>query len=308
MLSQNSQTRGGGKTAVFVSCAHFGVLGLVLLFGLLPSFQWRTDAISINLVDIEGRLDRPVRHAEKPEPAPSPPAPVPPKPVPPEPPAPDPTPPPPPKAETPPATKPAPVPPKPQPAAKPPVQDTVGVKETPKPKPPANRLRTAEEIRRTAKLTPVAAPPAQNPPRRPALDSDKMARSISDRLSSVAATVRKSSGAALPGVGGDGGAVTGTQTDRYLAVIKQELYRRWAQPSASQVGERRPTVTVSLEISRDGKVVGKRMVAHSQVTAMDRSVGKVLAELEALPAPANFGIRASTMQVDVVFQLEMADI
>ena len=94
------------------------------------------------------------------------------------------------------------------------------------------------------------------------------------------------------------------QTNSYFQSVCSFLYGKWRQPSRADVGNGNPTVTVSLKVGPDGSVLSKRVVRTSGIPAMDRSVATLLAGLSSLPAPKTFGIDQSSMEIEVVFELD----
>ena len=219
-----------------------------------------------------------------PSPAPGTPAPTPP--VTPEPPKPTP-----PRPTPPRPTPPRPTPPKPTPA-----------KPTPPPPPKKQwKARTADEIRRSATITPRSTPrpPAPTPTRR--VDARDIAARINERVNNlkVAVVPSPSVGSATPSR-----PTSQREAASYFAAVTAVLHRLWHQPERGAIGRAEPTVAVSLTVASDGRVTRRRTSRPSGVAAMDRSVASVLRNLDRLPSPSSHGIGHKTITIEVVFELD----
>ena len=73
--------------------------------------------------------------------------------------------------------------------------------------------------------------------------------------------------------------------DRYLTKLKAFVEPRWREPSETQLGGKKPSVTIELTIDAQGRVTSKRITAASGVDAMDASVNALLAGLNTVPVP-----------------------
>ena len=206
-----------------------------------------------------------------------------------------PQPPPTPPAQPAPAPQPVPRPKQAREAAPPPTPDP-----PPKPK-KKRRLRTAEEIRRSAKLTKRPSRPTPPTPPTVKVDAREIAARISKRVSNlkvavVPTTGRESADPSPP--------ASGQQAASYFAEVTAFLHRLWQQPDRGAIGRADPTVTVSLTVASDGRLARRRVVRPSGIGAMDRSVASVLRQLARLPAPSSHGIRRKSLTIEVVFELD----
>ena len=162
---------------------------------------------------------------------------------------------------------------------------------------PRERLRTADDIRRTTTLT----PPPKTPPRQtdpPRVDPDRVAQRLEQTMRHLSASVE------APPATPDQPAVTVAQTNRYLALISAVLHRRWQQPSRAETGRGNPRVGVRLTVARNGHLVSSTITAPSGVAAMDRSVQSVLDNLRTLPPLAAAGVDARSWTFSVPFVLD----
>ena len=109
------------------------------------------------------------------------------------------------------------------------------------------------------------------------------------------------------GLGGKGGGDTdGTGTpdgDRYAGALQGALHRAWQQPSGNEVSGK-PTVDVKFTIQSNGVIASKGVVRGSRSSAMDASINAMLRKLTRVPAPANYGVKASSVTIVVTFELD----
>ncbi|MFO7820676.1 MAG: TonB family protein [Lentisphaeria bacterium] len=171
------------------------------------------------------------------------------------------------------------------------------VPKQPPPK-PENRLRTADEIRRDARLEPISGQPRRNTT--PQVDASELQRRLQDKLE------RQSD---------ENNALTTTdqspQTEsaelitRYAnEVVRVILYRRWQTPTASEMGNSSPKTDVKLVISADGTVKQARIIRASGNSAMDASVRQLLTNLKRLPPLRSRGIRNRQITITISFDPE----
>ena len=263
------------KLLMRVTAAHVAAIFLLFIASLFSLPR------NPNLVPLHVSL---VSLPSTPSPAPGPVTPTPP--VTPEPPRP-----------APPAPEPAPRPePKPEPRPKP-----------PPPKPPEPRLpkkrwkpRTPEEIRKSFEQTPRPAPRPQVPTSNLKVDARDIAARINKQVNNLRVAVIPTPGASTSSAP----PTSQREAASYFAAVSAVLHRLWQQPDRGAVGRTEPTVTVSLTVASDGRLVRCRTVRRSGVGAMDRSVASVLRGLDRLPAPASHGIRRKEITIEVVFDLD----
>lgn len=68
---------------------------------------------------------------------------------------------------------------------------------------------------------------------------------------------------------GDHTSIPGDDT-RYFEIVRQTLYKAWAQPSAEEVGD--AVAEVSIRLRRDGQIIDRNMERESGNAVMDASV------------------------------------
>ena len=276
-----------GKILFRVSILHaLAVLALVLIGFLNLNRDTPPAVIDVELVSLPAPAETPQpaqgTDPQPPEPpAPEQPAPEPPAP---EPPAPDPTP-------VPPEPEPTPQPPPPDPAPKPEPEPQ------PEPDPDAWKPRSADEIRRTAKLEKSAPRRPVAPPKQTRVDAEALAERISRNVNNVSVQIAPASRASTSHT-------SARDVSAYFEAVSSILHRRWDQPSRAEVRGRRPTVTVSIRVTAGGSVTDAKIVSASGVSPMDRSVDAVLRSLSRLPAPTAHGIDESELEIRVVFELD----
>ncbi len=194
-------------------------------------------------------------------------------------------------------TPPKPVPTKPKPPkpapTKPKPTKPVATLTKPAPKPPPKstwKPRTKDQIRNTESYK-----AAQRKASRPRLTIDA--------TSLVAGIKQQVSAANSLTVTGVPGKSTSSDATRYYDIVGAHLHNLWEEPNRSEVGGGRPTVGVSVTVSADGRVIGKRITDRSREAAMNISVATVLKGLASLPAPSAYGVKRSTLEIRVTFEL-----
>ncbi len=85
----------------------------------------------------------------------------------------------------------------------------------------------------------------------------------------------------------------------YAQRVGAYLRPRWDQPSRYDVGGRHPEVTIRLRVSAYGVVTSSEILRASGVSAMDRSVQKLLYSLRRVPAPPS-----GVDHIDLIMALE----
>jgi TonB family protein len=164
----------------------------------------------------------------------------------------------------------------------------------------APRLRTAEEIRRSA-LRPIENPPpvqrTTRPVQRPVeIDADSIAKRLRESVENVNVSIKLPSGAAST--------VTTDELQRYLGAISSVLYRAWRQPSAASVPENQRVAKVRLIVTDTGNIVNAALANSSGSAVMDQSVLAIFERQKTLPAPNRYGIDDSRFSVTIAFEIE----
>ncbi|OGV35338.1 MAG: hypothetical protein A2020_06355 [Lentisphaerae bacterium GWF2_45_14] len=82
--------------------------------------------------------------------------------------------------------------------------------------------------------------------------------------------------------GGGGGAA---DNDSYFDSVASYLYSRWRQPSKTELGSRKPSVTVHVSLDGEGRILFAKISSPSGVRPMDNSVQELLTSIKNLPKP-----------------------
>lgn len=98
--------------------------------------------------------------------------------------------------------------------------------------------------------------------------------------------------------GNNGGAAS---IDGYFDSVGSYLYSLWRHPSKTELGDRKPTVTVHVAIDASGKITSARIVRASGIRPMDNSVLELLNRVRNLPKPPNGSI---DFDIDLVVEDE----
>ena len=188
-------------------------------------------------------------------------------------------------------------PPTPQPAVPPPVEKPI-VKELPKqdePKPvkadpdslePSKERKKMPEVSTTlvtrnkdkAEKTKAEAR-AREEAKTLADARRRLARQIGEAAENIGSEVSSSTSIVLPGPGGGG-----LPYANFLQAVKSVYDRAWIAPNGAAEGD--ATVTVSVTIARNGKVISASIINPSGNTAVDRSVQAALDRVRyAAPLP-----------------------
>jgi TonB family protein len=77
------------------------------------------------------------------------------------------------------------------------------------------------------------------------------------------------------------------------------LYQLWDTPDKSLLNGKHPEVKIQLNIAANGKLLNARILKPSGITAMDKSVQKLLQKVKYLPAPSN-GAKKITLILEVI--------
>ena len=195
-------------------------------------------------------------------------------------------------APTPETPPPEPDPAEPTPTPPPPTPDNDGA-EVPPPR-PENRLRTAEEIRRTAALDPVTPPQPQRDPR-PRVDPAQLQARLQKRLDRIAANVTINASEHTQD--------SARETEYAESVLGPILYRRWNEPSLLETGGARPATRVELVIAHDGTVISSRIIQPSNNAAMESTIRTLLRAVKRVPAPRDSGIEKERITVTIKFEV-----
>jgi TonB family protein len=132
----------------------------------------------------------------------------------------------------------------------------------------------------------VSEPPPQ--PKREIERSTKRVRREPEPASQPALSaeqIRQQLARALPAGAPATTAVDPSEYARYAALIRETLYRAWAQPTTVPPGL---TAEARIRVARDGRVTERRLTRASGVAAMDASIQQALAAVTRLaPLPAS---------------------
>ncbi|OGV64328.1 MAG: hypothetical protein A3K19_28140 [Lentisphaerae bacterium RIFOXYB12_FULL_65_16] len=195
---------------------------------------------------------------------------------------------------------------KPQPKPEPPKPKTT-IKPTPLPpkaepvKPKSTwKPRSAEDIRKSAKLTPIK--PLL--PKGPSIDPNALASKIRNNIKNINITPLPTGSSGRPGSDNGVASGSGPEAARYFDLVSARLHEMWDQPTRASVGNGQPRVTVHVTVLPDGQVTVTRVDRNSGVAPMDTSVAALLQKLRRLPAYRDFGITASKLSIEVVFELD----
>lgn len=82
--------------------------------------------------------------------------------------------------------------------------------------------------------------------------------------------------------GNRGGAA---DNNSYFDSVGAYLYSRWRQPSKTELGNRKPSVTVSVSLDGNGRILEARIISPSGIRPMDNSVLELLNNVKSLPKP-----------------------
>ena len=82
--------------------------------------------------------------------------------------------------------------------------------------------------------------------------------------------------------GNRGGAA---DNNSYFDSVGAYLYSRWRHPSKTELGNRMPSVTISVSIDANGRILSARILNASGIRPMDNSVQELLSSLTSLPKP-----------------------
>lgn len=162
---------------------------------------------------------------------------------------------------------------------------------------PAWKARSAEEIRREAKLDPSPADSrneSESSPPRPRIDAARFSRKMEEDLRSIQEQQSGSRGSdSSDGQEAD---------DVYGTAITRHLQQRWQQPSRHTVPDSVSAPTVRLVIQEDGTVTDASIIRGSGNSRLDNSVRRLLSRLDKLPPPSRYGM--SSLELTVNFKLE----
>lgn len=77
------------------------------------------------------------------------------------------------------------------------------------------------------------------------------------------------------------------------------LYQLWDTPDKSLLNGKRPEVKIQLNIAANGKLLNARILKPSGITAMDKSIQKLLQKIKYLPIPSK-GAQKITLILEVI--------
>jgi len=176
---------------------------------------------------------------------------------------------------------------------------------TTKPVKPKPKTLTAEEIKvdkkvvkKVTKKTTAPTPPAPTSNNR--VSRDALSKAVSDASHSagerngvlngvsggqIGGMIGGSITSRKPGPPGPVGPSIGEITVTYGSKLGAYIRPRWDQPSKYDLNNRKPQVTIFLQIAPNGVVMSSGIVTPSGIPAMDRSVQKMLDNLRQVPPP-----------------------
>lgn len=163
---------------------------------------------------------------------------------------------------------------------------------SPDPTPKNNwRARSADDIRRSAKLDPARttnrpSPTAARNEQPPDLSTLRNALQRETKVSVAAEAAN------APQTSWDAGP--------YAAAVRTHLYKRWQKPAGGTPDD---SARARLRIDRNGRVLEARLL-DADTPAMRQSVRQLLDSLTKLPSPAEFGLSNSTVTLPIVFRLK----
>ena len=87
--------------------------------------------------------------------------------------------------------------------------------------------------------------------------------------------------------------------DSFYESVGSQLYKYWTPPSATRLGYRHPSATVSVTINSTGKIISWKISKSSGFVSVDSSIRELMSSIDRLPQPPN-GIRTFEiiLQVD----------
>lgn len=198
--------------------------------------------------------------------------------------------------------------PKPKPAAPKP--------KPPAPKPPAPKPKEQKPIkvpeRTTPKETATTKPEVKPPQPKPVEPEPEPATAEPSGAAGAGeaaadATPAPSAGSAAGDVGvsvGGGGAEGSGASDEYtfyLSLLDRNIRRAWSQPIYNGIEIK--TATVSLELSRSGRILNLELLAPSAYDPLDRSVIRAVRDAAPFPPFPHF-LGLDTLTVQIVFELD----
>ncbi len=192
--------------------------------------------------------------------------------------------------------------PKPKEAPKPkPTKETTPSPDAHKPKPkpktetkaettPKQKKLTAEDIRKSATVV------KNTKPKQNRGQNGEFFNNFAKNLNGI-----KIDPNARPGGGTNGG--IGTKGDpsadmEYFGRVGAFLKSRWQQPSRALMGNVKPSVNIRIRVDEKGQVVAATIERRSNISLMDASVERLLAEVKALPVPPRAMEFTVTMSIE----------
>ncbi len=146
---------------------------------------------------------------------------------------------------------------------------------------------------------PEPAPPEAAPPEPAAAEEARgTATDASPATGAAAAT-----GGVGVSVGGSGAAGSGASDEYsfYLSLLDRNIRRAWSQPIYTRLGLE--TATVSLKLSRSGRILNLELLTPSGYDPHDRSVIRAVRDAAPFPPFPHF-LGLDTLTVQIVFELD----
>ncbi len=92
---------------------------------------------------------------------------------------------------------------------------------------------------------------------------------------------------------GENGLLMSKDIEEYYEKLKNYIEPKWRQPDMASLGGKRPSVTIELSISKNGKIESSSIRKKSGIRAMDQSVEVLLSSLKTVPVPPNGAIKTN---------------
>ncbi|MCK4983569.1 MAG: TonB C-terminal domain-containing protein [Victivallaceae bacterium] len=86
---------------------------------------------------------------------------------------------------------------------------------------------------------------------------------------------------------------------KYENSVGAYLYQLWDTPDKSILSGKHPEVKIQLNIAANGQLLNARILKPSGITAMDKSIQKLLQKIKYLPVPSN-GAQKITLILEVI--------
>ena len=196
-------------------------------------------------------------------------------------------------------------PPKAAPSPPPKADKPIKVPERTTPKEPAVQK---PEVKKPEPKPAEPKPPEQKPVAQPPVEpgqetAEAVAGAATDPSSAPGvAAATGGVGVSVP-VGGSGAAGRGASDEYtfYLSLLDRNIRRAWSQPIYTGIDLK--TATVSLELSRSGRILNLELLTPSGYDPLDRSVIRAVRDAAPFPPFPHF-LGLDTLTVQIVFELD----